>query len=110
MCLSDMMLRNVRTARVVALMLLFVIPVSLAAQQAGEKSPPKPTPDVIVFTNGDQLTGKLEKGEAGSITFQSDMAGEVTVPLAKIKELRSSGSFALLPKELGKNRKAATAV
>jgi Protein of unknown function, DUF481 len=111
MNLSDMMLRNSRTVRLAAFMLFFPIPVSLAAQQAGAKtSPPKPTPDVIVFTNGDQLTGKLEKGEAGSITFQSDMAGEITVPLAKIKELRSSGSFALLHKELNKKRKEATAV
>jgi hypothetical protein len=110
MSLSDMMLRNFRTVRLVALMLFFPLPVSLAAQQAGEKSPTKPAPDVIVFTNGDQLTGKLEKGEGGSVTFQSDMAGEVTVPLAKIKELRSSGSFALLHKELNKKRNTAMAV
>jgi hypothetical protein len=34
-----------------------------------------------------------------SIIFKSDMAGEITIPFAKIKELRSHGAFALLRKE-----------
>jgi len=60
---------------------------------------PIATPDVIVFTNGDQLTGTVERGEGDSIVFKSDMAGEITVPFAKIKELRSHGTFALLRKD-----------
>jgi hypothetical protein len=68
------------------------------APKTAQKTPPKPAPDVVIFTNGDQLTGKLEKGAGDSITFDSDMAGEITIPLAKIKELRTSGSFALLRK------------
>jgi hypothetical protein len=56
----------------------------------------KPAPDVLVFTNGDQLTGTLERGVGGSVTFKSDAAGEVTVPLSKIKELRSSGGFVVI--------------
>jgi len=63
------------------------------------KDAPKPAPDVVIFTNGDQLTGKLEKGAGDSITFKSDMAGEITIPLAKIKELRASGNYALLRKD-----------
>ncbi len=59
-----------------------------------------PSPDVIVFTNGDQLTGVLERGSGNSIVFKSDMTGEVTVPLDKVKELRSSGSFAVLRKDV----------
>jgi len=58
----------------------------------------KPEPDVILFTNGDQLSGTLERGVGDSVVFKSDMAGEITVPLAKIKELRSTGSFAVLRK------------
>jgi hypothetical protein len=58
----------------------------------------KPEPDVIIFTNGDQLSGTLERGVGDSVVFKSDMAGEITVPLAKIKELRSTGSFAVLRK------------
>jgi hypothetical protein len=59
----------------------------------------KPEPDVIVFTNGDQLTGTVERGAGDSLVFKSDMAGEITVPFAKIKELRSQGTFALLRKD-----------
>ncbi len=60
---------------------------------------PKPDPDVLVFTNGDQLTGTVERGAGDSVVFKSDMAGEITVPFANIKELRSHGSFALLRKD-----------
>lgn len=55
--------------------------------------------DVVVFTNGDQLTGKLEHGAGNSIVFKSDMAGEITIPLDKVKELHSAGSFAVLRKD-----------
>ena len=60
---------------------------------------PKPEPDVIVFTNGDQLSGTLERGTGNSVIFKSDMAGEITVSLDKIKELRSTGSYAVLRKD-----------
>lgn len=66
---------------------------------------PKPAPDVIIFTNGDQLSGTLERGVGSSVIFKSDMAGEITVPLDKIKELRSSGSFAVLRKDIAPTRK-----
>jgi hypothetical protein len=68
-----------------------------AAQPAA--APGKPAPDVIVFTNGDQLTGSILRGVDDGIVFKSDMAGEITVPLAKIKELHSSNSFAVLRKD-----------
>ena len=42
----------------------------------------KPAPDVILFTNGDQLTGTVERGVGDNIVFKSDMAGELTIPLA----------------------------
>jgi hypothetical protein len=70
----------------------------LARAQATPPAP-KPPPDVIVFTNGDQLTGTLERGAGNSVVFKSDMAGEITVSLDKVKELRSSGSFAVLRKD-----------
>jgi len=60
---------------------------------------PKPPADVVIFTNGDQLTGTLESGAGNSILFKSDMAGEITIPLDKVKELRSAASFAVLRKD-----------
>jgi len=58
----------------------------------------KPAPDVIVFTNGDHLTGTIERGEGDSIVFKSETAGEITVPLSKVKELRSHNNFVLIRK------------
>ncbi|MBB5065860.1 DUF481 domain-containing protein [Granulicella mallensis] len=67
--------------------------------QAQAQTPaPKPTPDVLVFSNGDQLTGKLERVAGGNAVFKSDMAGELTISLDKVKELRSGEKFALLRK------------
>jgi hypothetical protein len=68
----------------------------------------KPAPDVIVFTNGDQLSGAVERGSGSNITFKSDMAGEITVSLDKVKELRSAGSFAVLRKDIPPSRKTVT--
>ncbi len=58
----------------------------------------KPAPDVLLFTNGDQLTGKLVRAAGSSVVFKSDMAGEITVPLASVKELHSGTEFVALRK------------
>jgi hypothetical protein len=68
-------------------------PSFLRAQGAG-----KPAPDTIVFTNGDQLTGTLERATGDSFVFKSDMAGEITVSADKIKELHAGGKFVALKK------------
>ena len=76
-----------------ALSFLSCMPIALAQKPA----PPKPS-DVLIFANGDQLTGKLERIEAGDIVFSSDMAGELKIAVDKVKELRSGAQFALLRK------------
>ena len=43
-----------------------------AGQKAGS--------DVMVLANGDQLTGKLLGEANGTVTFHSDMAGDLTFP------------------------------
>lgn len=58
----------------------------------------KPAPDVVVFKNGDQLTGTLVRGAADTVIFKSDVVGEVTISMNKVKELRSSSNFAILKK------------
>jgi Protein of unknown function, DUF481 len=71
-------------------------------QQSGmvwaQGSPAKPAPDVIVFTNGDQLTGTLERADGDSFVFKSDVVGEVTVSADKIKEMHAGGKFVALKK------------
>ena len=81
-----------------AFCLATILPVNLIAQTTHDAAAPKPAPDVLVFTNGDQLTGKLERAVGGSVVFKSDMAGELTIGFDKIRELRSGTMFALLRK------------
>ena len=85
-----------RTLRTLSLGLTILLALTVLAQQ--NTPPPKPQPDVLIFTNGDQLTGHLVRADSGSVVFKSDMAGELTIPFDKIKELRSSGSFSMLKK------------
>ncbi len=61
--------------------------------------------DVLVFTNGDQLTGKLMSSAGSSVVFHSDMAGDITVDWAKIKEIRTAQKFAVLEKGVKPSRK-----
>ncbi len=82
--------------RTLSLGLSLLLAAAARAQQSSP--PPKPQPDVLIFTNGDQLTGKLVRADSGNVVFKSDMAGQVTIPYDKVKELRSVGSFSLLKK------------
>jgi len=76
--------------------------VPFAYSQAPVAAPAKPAPpppsDVLIFANGDQLTGKLDSVTDGNVIFKSDMAGTVTISIDKIKELKSGAQFALLRK------------
>ena len=87
-------MRSLRTLPL-GLSLLLLAAAALAQQST---PPPKPPPDVLVFTNGDQLTGQLVRATGGNVVFKSDMAGELTIPFDKVKELHSSGSFSMLKK------------
>lgn len=68
---------------------------AVAAPAAAAK-PPKQGPDLLVFTNGDKLTGKLDHEAGGKIFFTSDNAGSIQVPWASIKELHTAEPFAVL--------------
>ncbi|HEY0794468.1 MAG TPA: DUF481 domain-containing protein [Acidisarcina sp.] len=51
-----------------------------------------------MFTNGDQLSGKFLRSTAGTVTFHSDIAGDINVPWDKIKALRTGRVFAVFEK------------
>ena len=80
--------------------LLCLSPMALIGQSAAPSpaSTAAAAPDVLVFTNGDQLTGKLLRATPGTVVFHSDMAGDLSVPVEKIKDLQSSGNFAVISK------------
>jgi hypothetical protein len=69
---------------------------NLRAQAA--KPDAKPEPDVLIFTDDEKLIGHLVRATGASVTFKSDMAGEVTVEWSKIRELRTRQPFAVVRK------------
>jgi hypothetical protein len=75
---------------------LFVLPFLSILMHSQAK--PELTSDVVIFTNGDQLSGVLLRQVGDSVVFRSEMAGEITIPLTRIKDLRTSGKFAVLRK------------
>ena len=97
-------MRSLRVCPPAALFLCLTLSVATCARALAQPAP-KTAEDLIIFTNGDQLSGTLVRGVGNSITFKSDMAGEITVSLDKVKELRSAGSFAVLRKDIQPSRK-----
>jgi hypothetical protein len=63
------------------------------------------SPDFIVFVNGDQLTGRLIGVVAGTVSFHSDILGDVTIPVAKVKSLHAARQFAVIEKNQHITRK-----
>jgi Protein of unknown function, DUF481 len=94
-----------RLAAISATLLPFLL-LAPSALAASKKNPAKPAPkkpeepkEILIFKNGDQITGKLLNSTGTKIKFDSEVAGEITVPLEKIKQLKSDRPFAIVPKE-----------
>jgi len=80
------------------ILVTFLSGVFTASFLFGQDATAKPEPDVLVFTNGEKLIGHLVSANGGSVTFQSDMAGAITVDWSKVKELHSSEKFVIAEK------------
>jgi hypothetical protein len=84
-------------ALVLALASLTAVPCLRA--QAG-KSDSKAEHDVLIFTDGEKLIGHLVRSTGGSVTFKSDMAGEISVDWSKIQELHTTQPYAVVQKNV----------
>jgi hypothetical protein len=93
-----------RTSCLHATLWLLLIARFCVAQAPAKPAAPKAPPDVLTFTNGDRLTGKLTSASGGNVVFHSDMAGDLTVPFSKVKSLTSGSEFVAL--KAGKPGKA----
>jgi hypothetical protein len=71
---------------------------------ADAKKAPPPPPDVIIFTNGDQLSGTFVREVGGTVAFHSDVVGDISVSWDKIKELRTKTKVAVLDKSVTPKR------
>jgi hypothetical protein len=87
-----------RTARFA--LLLFVFTAFLAVEGRLFAADDKPQPDVIVFMNGDQLSGKFIRSVGGNVVFHSDIVGDINIGWDKIKELRTAQRVAVLEKSV----------
>lgn len=58
-------------------------------------------PDVLVLNNGDTLHGKLVNAIGGKVTFETEGAGDITLPWDQIKELHAGENFAVLDNNSG---------
>ena len=90
-----------------------LLPLSLLAFACAglcqEKPAAKPEPDVLILTDGEKLVGHFEKSHGSTVTFKSDILGEVNVDWSKIQELHSAGKFAVIGKGVVLGRHADTA-
>src|ERR1700734_2107037 len=77
--------------------ILFALTWMSAGLQADE---PKPGPDILLFADGERLTGHFVKSAGSSLTFKSDALGEITVDWSKVKELQSAAKVAVIPKSV----------
>jgi hypothetical protein len=80
----------------------FVALLFLPGGAAAQAPPPggKPQPDVLILSDDERLVGHLVGSNGASVTFKSDLLGNVTVDWSKIKQLETGGRYAVLPKEL----------
>jgi len=75
----------------------------LAAPRASllaQTPPPKPAPDVLILNDDEKLVGHFIRASRGDVRFKSDALGEVVVPWSKVKELRASGPYTIVGKDI----------
>jgi Protein of unknown function, DUF481 len=82
------------------LSVLWICLLGVTGLRSQPATPAKPDADVLLFTDGERLTGHFVKSSGSSLTFKSDALGEITVDWSKVKELQSSAKVAVIPKGL----------
>lgn len=87
-----------RAVRFIALPLVAISFLLTAGQMFAADD--KAAPDVIVFTNGDQLSGKFVSAIGDTVNFHSDVLGDISVEWSKIKELRTGQKVAVIEKNV----------
>jgi hypothetical protein len=86
--------------KVVRISVLAAGPALLAGAQAS-----KPGPDTIVLINGDRLAGAFVRSTGATVTFKSDVLGDLTIDWSKVKELQSTTKVAVIRKGVKFRRK-----
>lgn len=67
---------------------------------ANKKKKTEPAPDVVIFRNGDRLTGEMLHSDGTSVWFHSAMMGPIQVKWSQIRELRTRTRMVVLRKSV----------
>lgn len=78
------------------LQLLSLLFLGLPSVAYSEGAPLSSKSDVLIFSNGDRLTGQLERMEGGTVFFKTVDAGEIKISWDKIKEMHTTQNFAVI--------------
>lgn len=61
---------------------------------------PAPQPDTLVLNDGERLIGHFVRSNGATVTFKSDLLGELNIDWSKIKELQSVQRYAVVEKDV----------
>ena len=75
-----------------AVLTLLLLP---AVASAAAPAPKKPA-DTLVFVNGDTITGTFVREIGGTVTFHSNMLGDLEIPWKNIKKINTGTSLAII--------------
>lgn len=101
--------RRVIFSLLMLVLLVFPAPgfcrVSAATGDGAAQAAPASGSDLLILVNGDQLSGKFVHAVGGKVTFHDDILGDLTIPVAKIRELHTTSKVAVLEKGVTIRRK-----
>jgi hypothetical protein len=81
-------------------MLLRIVPLALCGIGLFAQT----QPDTLLLNNGEKLIGHFVRSTGVSVRFKSDSFGEVNVDWSKIKELHTTGQYAVISKDVNLGR------
>jgi hypothetical protein len=58
----------------------------------------RPQRDTLLLNDGEQLVGRVSRGDDKTLVFKSNLVGEVTVKWRDVKELHTAQKLAVIPK------------
>jgi hypothetical protein len=70
----------------------------LAAQARAADS--KPEPDVLILIDDERVVGHFVGSSGGSLSFKSDLLGDLTADWSKVKSVQAVGQYAVLGKDV----------
>ena len=94
----SLLIRGTSSRAVVAgemIFLLFCCSSAINVQAQG-----KPQPDILFLKDGEKLIGQVVSADGATVTFKSNLVGQVTIKWADVQEFQSPKKYAVIPKSV----------